>query len=116
MLLIVTCYPPEANQMYFPEQLSSNFDNATCESLPITMMGDYNSDFLTTFEQDNLETVIVLYGFSVVGIKTITTIQRKFPTAVPFMSSQALALNCFYYSAFFLLLITSTFLLALEKK
>ena len=67
MLLNVTYNILKANQIDFLEQLLSNIDNATCETFPIIMIGNYNLDFITTLERENLETVILLYGFSFVG-------------------------------------------------
>ena len=67
MLLDVTYNLLKANQIDSLEQLSRNFDNATCEPLPITTMGDYNLDFFTTLERENLETANLPYGFSVAG-------------------------------------------------
>ena len=51
-----------------------------------------------------------------VGIKTIETIQRKFPTTVLFVLFQALVLSHFEYSALYMPQVTSTFLLSLEKQ
>ena len=51
-----------------------------------------------------------------VGIKTIETIQHKFPTTDLLMLFQALVLSHFEYSASFLVQMTSTLLLSLEKQ
>ena len=43
----------------------TNFDNASCESfMGITLMGDYNLDYLTLLEK-NLDTVVLPNGFTV---------------------------------------------------
>ena len=66
-LLNVTYNPLKAHQTDFLERLLSKNDNAICESVPITMMSDYNMNFFQTLERDNLETVFIHYGFSVAG-------------------------------------------------
>ena len=67
MLLKVTYNPLKAHQTDFLERLLSNNDNAICETVPISMMSDYNMNFSQTLEWDNLETVFIHYGFSVAG-------------------------------------------------
>ena len=51
--------------MIFFEQLETNINNSTCETANITMICDYNLDYLTPLERENLETVKLPYGFSV---------------------------------------------------
>ena len=65
MLNNVTYNPMKQFQNDFLEQLETNIDNSTCETANITMMGDYNLDYLTPLERENLETVLLPYGFSV---------------------------------------------------
>ena len=67
MTLNVTYDPMKTNQNDFLEHLLNNIDNANCQSLRITMMGDYNLDFFTALELENLETVILPYRFPVAG-------------------------------------------------
>ena len=64
MLVNVTFNSLKQYQNDFLEQLETNIDNSTCESANITMMGNYNFDYLTPLERENLETIILPYGFS----------------------------------------------------
>ena len=45
----VTYIPLKQFQNDFLEQLKTNIDNSTCETANITMMGDYNLDYLTQY-------------------------------------------------------------------
>ena len=47
MLINVTYNPMKQYQNDFLEKLETNIDNSTCETANITMMGDYNLDYLT---------------------------------------------------------------------
>ena len=74
VLLNVTYNPLEANQNHILEQLLSKIDNATCESLPITMMGDYNLNSFPMLERENLETIFLPWGFSVADPTLLTRV------------------------------------------
>ena len=52
-----TYNPLKKYQIDFLEKLKTNLDNASCESfLDITLMVDYNLDYLTPLEKENLDT------------------------------------------------------------
>ena len=61
MLINVTYNPLKQFQDDFLEQVETIKDNFTCKTANITMMGDYNSDYLTPLERENLKTVILPY-------------------------------------------------------
>ena len=50
----------------FLEQLMTILGNASCESfMGITLVGDYNLDYFAVLEKENLDTVVLAYGFTV---------------------------------------------------
>ena len=59
MLLNVSHVSLKANQNGFLEQLLSNFDKATSESLLIIMMGDYILKIFTILQRENREILIL---------------------------------------------------------
>ena len=66
ILLNITYNPLKKYQNDFLEQLMTNLDNASCESfMGITLMGDYNLNYFTPLEKENLDTVVLPYGFTV---------------------------------------------------
>ena len=70
MLINITYNPLKQFQKDFLEQLETNIDNSTCETANIIRMGDYNLDYLTPLEWENLETVVLPYGFSVASLNS----------------------------------------------
>ena len=62
----VTYNPLKKHQIYFFEQLMTNLGNASCESfMGITLVGDYILDFQAERGKENLDTVVLPYGFTV---------------------------------------------------
>ena len=51
----------------FLEELSTSIDFAVTENKPITLMGDYNIDYLNWKEKQCLDSVIVPCGLSVIN-------------------------------------------------
>ena len=45
----------------FPEDLALSIDHAVIENKPLCIMGDFNIDYLTPREQQNLDTVSLSY-------------------------------------------------------
>ena len=66
ILLIIIYNRLRKYQIDFLEQLMTNLDTACCESfMGITLMGDYNLDYLSPIEKKNLDTTALTYGFTV---------------------------------------------------
>ena len=79
MLLKIASNPLKTHQYYFLrhlELLLSDIDKSICNSLPITLMGDWKLDFSTTLERENLEMVSLTCGFSVPGHTLPTRIYK----------------------------------------
>ena len=88
--LNVTYNPCKANQIKFFEKLLSNIDNSTCEMLPITMMEDYDLDFLRTLERENLEILILPYDVSVAGPYLPTRIFETTKTHIDYFLTESI--------------------------
>ena len=61
----------------FLEELSTSIDYAIAENKPMTLMGDYNIDYiyyLNNKEEQYIDTINVPYGLNIVN--------REFPTSV----------------------------------
>ena len=69
----------------------SKIDNATWEPLPITMMGDYSSDFFTIPEREKLEAVVLADDVSVAGPNLPTRICKNRKTHIDHMATETLA-------------------------
>ena len=83
MLLNITYSPLKKYQIDFLEQLMTNLDNASCESMEKTLMGDYNLDYLTPLEKENLDTVVLPYGFRVASPYLPTRVNKTTKTQKP---------------------------------
>ena len=58
--LINISYNPKKNlTACFLEQLSTSIDHAITENKPITLLGDYNIDYLSNNERECLDSVMV---------------------------------------------------------
>ena len=64
-LINISYNPRETLFHLFLEQLSLSIDFAVTENKPITLLGDYNIDYLNKRERQDLETVILPYGFKI---------------------------------------------------
>ena len=63
---ITISYNPRKSLYHlFLEQPSSSIDFAVTGDKPITVMGDYNNDYMNTRERQDLETVVLPYGFMI---------------------------------------------------
>ena len=101
MLINVTYNPLKQFQNDFLEQLETNIDNSTCETANITMMGDYNLDYLIPLEKENLETVILPYGFSVASRNLPTRVCKTTKTHIDYIKAEnILDGKCFMFNAF----------------
>ena len=100
MLINVTYNPMKQFQNDFLEQLERNIDNSTCETAKITMMGDYNLDYLTPLERENLETVILPYGFSVASLNLPTRVCKTIKTHIDYIIAEnILDGKCFVFNS-----------------
>ena len=90
MLLNVISNPLKAIQSEFVEQLLNNIENATCESLSINMVVDYNFDFFRTLEREILKTVILPNGFSVAGPTLPTRICGTTKTHIDYIVTESI--------------------------
>ena len=100
MLINVTYNPMKQFQNDFLEQLETNIDNSTCETANITMMGDYNLDYLTPLERENLETVILPYGFSVASPNLPTRVCKTTKTHIDYIIAEnILDGKCFVFNS-----------------
>ena len=71
--LIDVSYNPKKNLIVpFLEELSTSIDFAIVENKPITLMGDYNLDYLVENEKKCLDTIIIPYGLSIVNTQNPT--------------------------------------------
>ena len=62
-LLINISYNPQSLTDAFLEELSTSIDYAVVVNKPITLMGDYNINYLNPTEKQCLDTITVPYGF-----------------------------------------------------
>ena len=51
------------------EDLALSIDHAVVENKPLCIMGDFNNDYLTPREQQNLDTVLLPCGLTVIITK-----------------------------------------------
>ena len=76
--LINTSYnPKKAYYHQFLEKLSMSIDHAVVEIKPLTMMGDYNINYLNQREKEDLETVILPYGLKTISANQPTRKSNK---------------------------------------
>ena len=61
----------------FLEDLALSRDHAVVENKPLCIMGDFNIDYLTPREQQNLDTVILPYGLTVTNTKEPTRVKGQ---------------------------------------
>ena len=88
MLINVTYNSMKQFQNDFLEHLETNIDNSTCETANITVMDDYNLDYLTPHERENLETVILPYGFSVARPNLPTCVFKTTKTHIDYILAE----------------------------
>ena len=65
-MLVNLCYnPSRSNFTDFLKQLTLNIDNALSVSNKITLLGDYNINYLDSKEKENLDSIIIPYELKV---------------------------------------------------
>ena len=76
--LIIISYNPSKNLLNsFLEELSTSIDYAITENKPMTLMGDYNVDYLNNKEKQYLDTITVPYGLNIVNTEIPTRVRGK---------------------------------------
>ena len=74
--LINISYNPSKNLLdSFLEELSTSIDYAITENKPMTLMGDFNIDYLNN--KENLDTITVPYGLNIVNTEIPTRVRGK---------------------------------------
>ena len=92
MLINKTYNPMKQFQNDFLEQLETNIDNSTCETANITMMGEYNLDYLTP--------VIIPYGFSVASPNLPTRVCKTTKTHIDYIIAENISDGkCFVFNS-----------------
>ena len=61
----------------FLEELSTSIDYAITENKPMTLMGDFNIDYLKIQEKQYLDTITVPYGLNIVNTEIPTRVRGK---------------------------------------
>ena len=69
----------------FLEQLSLSIDFAVTENKPITLLGDYNIDYLNMRERQDLETVILPYGLKINNTDAPTRVRGNSKSLVDYI-------------------------------
>ena len=89
ILLNNTYNPLKKYQIDFLKQVMTNLDNASCESfMGTTLMVDYNLDYLTPLEIENLETVVLPYRFEVASPSLPTRVCRSTKTHIDYLLAE----------------------------
>ena len=76
-LINVSYNPCKSLHHDFLEDLALSIDQAVVENEPLCIMGDFNIDYLTPREQQNLDTVILPYGLTVTNTKEPTRVKGQ---------------------------------------
>ena len=71
--------------MIFLEALSDSIELAIVENKPITLMGDYNVDYLNEREQNCLDTVILPYGLRIQNTNIPTRVKDDSKTLIDYI-------------------------------
>ena len=69
----------------FLEVLSTSIDYAVVENKPITLMGDYNINYLNPTEKQCLDTITVPYGFRMLNRSSPTRIQNNSKSLIDYI-------------------------------
>ena len=69
------------------EQLTLNIDNAFSVSNKITLLGDYNINYLNSKEEENLDSIIIPYGLKVFFPNDETRISSSTKTHIDYIIS-----------------------------
>ena len=87
-MLVNFCYNlSRSNFINFLEQLTLNIDNAFSFSNKITLLGDYNINYLDSKEKENLDSIIIPYGLKVFCPNDETRISSSTKTHIDYVIS-----------------------------
>ena len=87
-MLVNLCYnPSRSNFIDFLEQLTLNLDNTFSVSNKITLLGDYNLNYLDSKEKENLDSIIIPYGLKVFCPNDETRISSSTKTHIDYIIS-----------------------------
>ena len=87
-MLVNLCYnPSRSNFIDFLEQLTLNIDKAFSVSNKITLLGDYNINYLDSKEKENLDSIIIPYGMKVFCPNDETRISSSNKTHIDYIIS-----------------------------
>ena len=87
-MLVNLCYnPSRSNFIDFLKQLTLNIDNAFSVSNKITLLGDYNINYLDSKEKENLDSIIIPYGLKVFCPNDETRISSSTKTHIDYIIS-----------------------------
>ena len=86
-LINISYNPKKTLYHLFLEQLSQSIDSAITENKPITLMGDYNIDYMNEREMQDLETVIIPYGFKINNIDQPTRVRGNSKSLIDYIIS-----------------------------
>ena len=84
-LINISYNPTKSSMDSFLEELSTSIDFAVTENKPITLMGDYNIDYLNWKEKQCLDSVIVPYGLSLINKNQPTRIQGNSSSLIDYI-------------------------------
>ena len=87
-MLVNLCYnPSRSNFIDFLEQLTLNIDNAFSVSNKITLLGEYNINYLDSKEKENLDSIIIPYRLKVFCPNDETRISSSTKTHIDYITS-----------------------------
>ena len=86
-LINISYNPKKSLTNSFLEELSTSIDHAITENKPITLMGDYNIDYLNWKERQFLDSIIVPYGLNVINSQHATRIQGNSKSLIDYIIS-----------------------------
>ena len=67
------------------EQLLTNIDNSPCTSIPIILLGDYNIDYNNLDEKQNLDIVVLPYGYTIACQNLPTRLYKSTETLIEYI-------------------------------
>ena len=93
--LIIISYNPNKSLIFFLEELSTSIDSAIVENKPITLMGDYNIDYLNLKEKENLEAILLPYGLQIMNTEQPTRVKGNSQSLFDFIITNLPNSKCF---------------------
>lgn len=87
-LLNISYCPNKCQMNHFLDELTKNIDNAITENKSITLMGDYNINYLNEDEKEKLDACLIPYGLDVINKKVPTRITENTKTLIDYIISE----------------------------